>query len=416
MQAVEAELARHIPIVREITGKNITLERIAPLMKTLGDPQDQLKVIHIAGTSGKTSTAYYIAGMLQAAGATVGLTVSPHIDSVTERAQVNGRPLDEKTFCRAFGEFMTIADRIEPEPSYFELLVAFAYWYFARSKVDYAVIETGFGGLHDATNIAQQPAKICVITDIGYDHMHILGNTLPEIAAQKAGIIHAGNQAVMYRQPPAVTQIFEERAHAHGADLQLMEQDGLAKTFALPGLDVLPLYQRRNWLLARAAVDVIARRDRLTVPDLTATLQIQVPGRMDEWQAHGKTIVMDGAHNEQKMRAFVSSFTARYPDTKATILLSLKQGKEYEAVLPLLRPVCDRLIITTFNVLQDLPSRSIEPTILRRAAKTHGFTQVSTEEDTATALKTALETSNDLLVITGSFYLLSIVRPLILKS
>lgn len=416
LQAAEATLARYVPAVRKITGQQITLERIAPLMERLGNPQNKLKIIHLAGTSGKTSTAYYLASLLQTNGHKVGLTISPHVDSITERLQINLEPLSEREFCDALGEFMDLIQAAQPEPTYFELMVAFAYWYFAKAKVDYAVIETGLGGLHDGTNIAQQADKVCVITDIGFDHMHVLGTTLDKIAAQKAGIIHPKNQVFMYRQSPEVTEVFVRRAAERDAVLNLLEQSELSKQYALRGLDYLPLYQQRNWLLSRRVGQYVADRDGWALDDVTTSLAVQVPGRMESWQAAGKTVLMDGAHNEQKMRAFIDSFQRKYPDTKTAILLSLKEGKEYEAVLPLLRPICNRLIITTYDHVQDVPIPAIRPEVLADAARALGFANVEAISDSQSAYQALLESPEALVVITGSFYLLGSLRPLILKA
>ena len=168
IEEAEAALLPYVPLVAQLTGKATTLERaIIPLMALAGNPQDRLKTVHIAGTSGKTSTSYYIAALLGAAGKTVGLTVSPHVDSITERIQINGQPLPDAEFCQELETFLDIVKQAPQPPSYFELLYAFALWVFGRRHVDYAVIETGMGGLYDATNVATRADKVCVITDIG---------------------------------------------------------------------------------------------------------------------------------------------------------------------------------------------------------------------------------------------------------
>ena len=408
----EAALAHYIPAAQALIGKNITLERMIPLMELLGNPQDQLKIVHLAGTSGKTSTAYYIAAMLQSGGHKVGLTVSPHVDTVNERLQINGQPLPEAEFCTALGEFLDLIADFTPEPTYFELLIAFVYWYFAKTGVDYAVIETGLGGLQDCTNIARQPSKVGIITDIGLDHMHVLGNTVAEIAAQKAGIIHSGNQAFMYDQGEEVTKIFQDYAQAQQAELTLFDQAKLAAEYIEPALQDMPLYQQRNWLLARAVVDYVAKRDGWTVATeaVMQSLAVQVPGRMDRQLIGSKTIVMDGAHNQQKMEAFVGSFRQLYPGRTVPILLSMKQGKEYEAVLPLLKPICSQLIITTFDVMQDLPSKSIEPSLLVEAAQADGFEAVEAISDPTEAFNRLMALPGDLAIVTGSFFLLAWIR------
>src|SRR5688572_10716165 len=130
-----------------------TTETMVELMDYLGNPQDKLKIIHVAGTSGKTSTCYYSAALLKAAGKKVGLTVSPHVDEINERVQIDLVPMPEEAFCRDMTEFLGLVKKSELEPSYFEVLLAFAYWEFVRHRVEYAVIEVGMGGLTDATNV-----------------------------------------------------------------------------------------------------------------------------------------------------------------------------------------------------------------------------------------------------------------------
>lgn len=413
IQEAEAALAKYIPMVKEMTGRDITLDRIRVLLAAVGNPHTRLRVIHVAGTSGKTSTAYYIASLLGASGKKIGLTVSPHIDTITERVQVNSMPLAEAEFCGALGELLDLIEAVAPEPSYFELLIAFAYWYFDKTGVDYAVVETGMGGLHDGTNIAARADKVCVITDIGLDHTHILGTTVEEISAQKAGIIYPGNKAFMYGQAPAVNEVFIDYAQRQGAELWLLDQSELAQELGQPGLQDLPLYQQRNWLLARAASQYVAERDglELSASGIADSLAVQVPGRMDKISVKGKTVIMDGAHNEQKIRAFVESFLKEYPAQRVPILLSLKQGKEYQSVLPLLKPICSQLVVTTFDVLQDLPSISIDPTVVAESAESLGFQNVQVVPDPNMAFRTLLELPGDLAVVTGSFYLLSCIRP-----
>ncbi len=420
IEDAEMELAKYIPQARELLGKDLSLERMQPMLDLLDHPENKLKIVHVAGTSGKTSTTYYIASLLVTAGQKVGHTVSPHVDTVTERVQVNLKPLDDKTFCSELGEFLDLIENIELAPTYFELMITFVYWYFAKIGVDYAVIETGLGGSLDATNVAGKSDKICVITDIGLDHMHVLGNTLTGIAGQKAGIIHAGNQVFMYNQSPAVMDVIQSKADNENAILNVLSNfDDLSRGVNIQQFADLPEYQKRNWLLASGVYEYIAKRDSLPFlsdTQLGKSMEVQIPGRMDKRIVNYKTIIMDGAHNEQKMTAFVGSFQKLYPDQKAVILLSLKEGKEYQAVLPLLKPICSQLIITTFKVAQDLPSTSMDPEELAKEAKNLGFTNVSVNPNYQEAYKQLLESPDKLAVITGSFYLLSAVRPLIMSK
>ncbi len=410
-EAVNKVLAKYILAVRNITGKDITLSRMLPLMKTLGNPQQKLKIIHIAGTSGKTSTSYYISALLKQAGYKVGLTVSPHIECISERVQINLEPIEEKQFCENLSEFLEFIKNVDPEPTYFELLIAFVYWYFAKSGVDYAVIETGMGGLHDATNVANRADKICVITDIGYDHMYVLGNTLQLIATQKAGIIHNGNQVFMNSQPAKIIDVIKQRVENKHAKLNVLSniEDKLD----------LPEFQQRNWVLAKYVYDYVAQRDelpKLSATQLKASQTVIIPGRMEIHKINDKTIVMDGAHNGQKMRAFVGSFKAKFSNQKATVLFSLKNDKNYAEVLENLLPIASQLIITMFQTSQDLPARPAKPEAIADVAQKLGYQNIIIEPNSSVACQLLLKNNNKLCIITGSFYLLADLHQVILDS
>ncbi len=408
IEEAEAALASYVPRpTQQFTRKDTTLDRIKPLMALLGNPQDRLRVIHIAGTSGKTSTAYYMAAMLTAAGQKTGLTVSPHVDSVTERVQINGQPLDEASFSGALSEFLDIIQAAQQPPSYFELIYAFAIWVFAKHEVDYAVVETGLGGLHDATNVVTRTDKLCVITDIGFDHTHLLGNTLAEIAVQKAGIIHEGNAVFTYQQAYEIMQVIRQAAESHQAELHIVTEFD-----QLHGSTIMPDYQRHNWILAQQVYEYLVERDGLqplTSEVLRKTQELQIPARMDSKQINGKNVIMDGAHNAQKMTAFVNSFKHLYPDIKPTIMIALKDDKEYQSVIPILAPIAGEIITTTFNTTQDLPVTSMDPELLAQAFRGIGA-EASSIPDQNEALEALLQTDNDVCIITGSFYLLSQIR------
>ena len=410
IQEANEALLPYVPLVAQLSGKDTTLSRIRPLMQLLGNPQDKLQVVHIAGTSGKTSTAYYLAALLTATGQTVGLTVSPHIDSVTERVQINGKPLSDTQFTQELSEFLAIVRQAPEQPSYFELLYAFSLWVFVRQKVSYAVVETGMGGLFDATNVVTRPDKVCVITDIGLDHTHILGSTLPEIALQKIGIVHDQNEVFSYKQSDEIMQVFQDWTTKHHAKLHVTSQ---AAEEQASGLDFTGIanYQQRNWLLAYRVYLYLLKRDNLkhlTSKVLLQTLHMQVPARMEVRKVGGKTIILDGAHNTQKMSALISSFQELYPDEKPAIVIALKHNKDYQDVADLLSQFAARIIVTTFRSSQDLPVQSIDPQILAEAFVPTIPTQVI--PDSNEAIRALLHSPESVGIITGSFYLLSQVR------
>lgn len=400
-------------VSKRTVGKHITLGRTERLMAHLGNPEKSLRVIHVAGTSGKTSTSYFITALLVAAGSKVGTTISPYVDGMNERVQINGLPLSEKQFAAYFGEFIDLLSSAPEQPTRFEVLIAFAYWVFQKEHVDYAVIETGMGGLDDSTNVAARTDKLCVITDIGYDHMEHLGTTLGKIAYQKAGIIHDGNTALMYSQDPEVMTVVRYWvSQQEDAELLTFEQDRLRKAYHGNFPADMPEYQKRNWLLAFAVYKFLVKRDELrdvSATKLQKTMKLQVPGRMEVRVLEDKTVIMDGAHNGQKMTAFWHSFTTKYPGAKPVVLLALKQGKEIADIVPLLQNHAAEVIVTTFTKTQDLPLLSIEPSEITSVLQANGV-KCRAIHSQKEAYETFLHHIQDVGVITGSFFLISQLR------
>lgn len=412
---VREVLAQYVPKSRSMSAP-YTLDRMQRLVMALGNPQDKLRVIHVAGTSGKTSTAYYIAALLKAAGKRVGLTVSPHIDEVNERLQIDLEPLPEQAFCRVFTEFVELIKQTGIKPTYFELLVALAYWYFARQKVDYAVIEVGLGGLLDGTNVVNRADKVCVITDIGLDHTSVLGKTLGEITAQKAGIIHPHNAVFSYQQGGEVMAVIREVSRQQQAELHEVRSPS---TDMLP--TDLPLYQQRNWYLARHVFDHVAERDglpTLSPTDLQKTTQTPIPARMELIKRAGHTLVIDGAHNGQKLAALGASLEEMFGDQKIAVLFNLVQSSQLRlrTSLKALTAFADHLIITSFEAQQDFLRQSMNPRKVAEACRQLGFTDIEIVTNPPEAYQLLLKRPEPIRVVTGSFYLLNHIRPLIFKT
>lgn len=419
LKEVNDALAPYIAKTSRLFDDDLKLERVHALLKPLGNPHENLRIVHLAGTSGKTSTSYYTAELLRAAGKKVGLTVSPHVDSINERVQIDGQPLPEAVFCKELGEYLDIVEDIakSQSPSYFELLAAFAFWVFARQKVDYVVLETGLGGMYDASNVARRRDKVCIITDIGFDHMHVLGNTLSEIAAQKAGIIHNHNQVFMYKQSVDIMRMIRKRTQEQQARLHLLDEHAERRIWQADLSDMAD-YQKRNWLLAFATYRYLEKRDglkHLTRQALLKTQTIRIPGRMDVKGIKGKTLIMDGAHNTQKMTAFINSFHRLYPGQKPAVLLSLRDNKDYQDLIPLLQPFAGRIITTAFETSQDSLVRSLDPEELGKAFRATGFEQVKVIPDLREAYDALLDSPEQVCLITGSFYLLNQIRNNVLR-
>lgn len=394
-----------------LSRRTYSLERMMQLMDYLGNPQDKTKVIHVAGTSGKTSTSYYAAALLGAAGKHVGLSVSPHVDEVNERVQLGLVPLPEAEFCRQLGIFLALIPSSGLQPNYFELMVAFAFWQFAQAGVEYVVMEVGFGGLLDVTNVVTRQDKVCVITDIGMDHVDILGATLQEIASQKAGIIQLYNSVFCYQQDRVITDRIRQAARQKQADLHVLGAEAVESR-----LPDLPLFQQRNLGLAQAAVEYVLARDGhapLTNDMVARAAQTHIPARMEVIKRGGKTIIIDGAHNAQKFHALRASIQHAYTGQPIAALVSFAAGHDYrlEDAAAELAPLLSHLIVTTFGGPQDGPKTSVAGGQLAQVFKHHGAQSVEIVTEPQAALQTLLNRPEPILLVAGSFYLLNHIRP-----
>lgn len=398
-------------------ARRYSLDCISKLMDYLDNPQNKLKIIHVAGTSGKTSSSYYIASLLRESGRKVGLTVSPHVDELNERAQIDLEPLPENEYCKELSQFLDIVDESGLTPSYFEVLIAFAYWLFYKRQVDYVVVEVGLGGLLDGTNVVNRSDKVCVITDIGQDHIEILGKTLDKIALQKVGIIHENNTVFSYRQVEIIMEVIKDKCQNKKADLHIIEEEYLNDD----NLTSLPIFQRRNFNLAAQVVSYIKCRDNiraLTEKKMKDASEVYIPARMEIVSYHNKTLILDGSHNEQKISALVTAMQQRFQGASITILASFgnnKQSSVFES-LKLLRQLGLDIIITRFNTEQDELRNPIEPQELALRAKEAGFTSVIVEPEPLLALELLENNTAKVGLITGSFYLLNHFRPVVMTG
>jgi len=350
---------------------------------------------------------------LKAAGKKVGLTASPHVDEINERVQVNAVPLPEREFCSELEIFLELIKKSGLQPSYFEVMVAFAFWEFVRTGMEYAAIEVGLGGLTDATNVIRRPDKVCVMTDIGLDHINRLGTTLGEIAEQKAGIIQLHNSVFSYQQTPEIMERIVERARQKQADLHVVDDDA-----AESGFDFLPLFQQRNLGLARAAVDFLLKQNGhggLADAKVAEAAKTYIPARMEEVAYGSRKIIIDGAHNGQKLHALAESVRRKYPGQKIAAVVGFVGHRSFrlDDSAEELSRLLDHIIITGFYGPQDGPHTSEDPHELAEIFRRHGATSLEVVEDPTDAFHMLLTRPEPLLMVTGSFYLLNHIRPLV---
>lgn len=383
------------------------LTRVNKLLNSLGNPQNNLKVIHIAGTSGKTSTCYYIASLLLKNGFKVGLTASPHTESISERVQINLVPLSEVEFDSNMREFINILNKLSIKPTYFELLVCFAYWYFDKKNVDYAIIETGLGGLLDATNAATNKNKICVITDIGLDHTEILGDTLVKIAEQKAGIIHQDNIVFLNDQPKEIVDVIKDKVSALAGKLVVNENID-------PDVN-LPKILKRNWALALVVSNYVFEkegRSNLSVEDISEASKVVVPGRIEVFKIDNKKIIIDGAHNNQKMQGLISSLSNDLEGQKICTIFSVGKNKTEQllGMSKLIDEISDEIVLTSFYENQDYEQKSISPDYVESYFPDREVKKIL---DLEKAIDYGLKSNCDAILITGSLYLIGNARKIL---
>jgi dihydrofolate synthase/folylpolyglutamate synthase len=381
--------------------KDMSLNSMWPLLERVGNPHMSLTVVHVAGTSGKTSTCVYIANLLKQAGFHTGLTISPHIESITERLQIDGAPVSNEEFCKLFSQFISLFENQPLKVTYFEFMIVFILWSFVQRGVEVAIIETGLGGLYDGTNVCRLPNKICVITDIGLDHQEILGNTIEKIATQKAGIIHKSNSVFMYQKAPAVQQIFSGIVKKKDAKLFIVDEKPYDQS------NRLTRYQQRNWHLAHQVAKFFCEREGVTLPrsDVLGITQSDIPGRMQKVQKNGTLFIIDGAHNEQKAKAFIESLEDSIGKKSIPVILAVKKDKDLHGLLKVLKPFVRVGICTQYRIAQDAFIASMSANEVA-AAVTSLDIPVLTTSSIEDAINEALKLKEPVVLITGSLYMI----------
>ena len=344
------EIVDYIEEIPKFTSKN-PLDHTKALLKRLGDPQNQMQVIHVAGTNGKGSVCAYLNAMLLAGGKKTGLFTSPHLVRINERFQINGEDVSDEQFLDAFLKVEKAAKEYEAEgeghPSYFETLFLMGMLIFKEAGVEYLVMETGLGGRLDATNVVEKPLA-CIITSISRDHTEYLGDTLEAIAGEKAGIIKAGVPVIYDASQPGPASVIAAKAKEMGSpawpmepsfyEMKTQSREGITFTFAYPGGEKAELaipyvakYQMMNASLAFYTMHILQDVHDIPKNVLAEGLsKIKWPCRM-EMAAPG--VIIDGAHNEDGIAQFVSTAGYFAKENEITILFTAVADKHYHEMI-----------------------------------------------------------------------------------
>lgn len=302
---------------------SLGLERMEKIMAILGNPQDKLNCIHVAGTNGKGSVCAIIASILNEAGIKVGVYSSPHIFKYTERIKINGKNITDSDFAQYVFEISELADKNNIDLTEFEILTAVMFKYFDDNDVEVVVLETGLGGRFDATNIIKK--NLCsVITHIDYDHTERLGKTLDEIAFEKAGIIKPDSPCIVLEG----REVFYDKAMEVGAELEIINPVITTENLSLKGV-----CQQENLSLALAVIERFFPQISQNV--IKQGLQnVKHPCRFE--YISDKNLIIDGAHNPNGINGLMQSLDLYYPNTKRRFIFGCLRNKEYEKMIKIL--------------------------------------------------------------------------------
>jgi len=410
-----AESVRYLySLGNEVLTAKLGLERITRLLEALGNPHRACRWVHVAGTNGKGSTCAMIEAGLRAAGVRTGLYISPHLLEPTERIQISGQPVSREQFTRAFlkvhetAERMLASGELDMHPTYFETVTAMAFVLFADAKLDTGVLEVGLGGRLDATNVATP--ELCVITPIDYDHQNFLGDTIEQIAAEKAGILKPGVPAVFAEQRPEAEAILRTQAKAPYTlsrewPIVDLAMDARGSRFRLRGPDrcveiLCPLAGEHQVENARVAAIAMVQLG-VSSAGISAT---HWPARLEQVSVRPE-IIIDGAHNPAGTRALAAYIRRFYSGRRIWIVYGALRDKAVVEMTSILFPLADRVIVTAPANSRAMPPEDIPaPGALLTHSIAEAFTQLS---------EAAPE---DAVFIAGSLYLAGEARALFIKE
>ncbi|MCL2201684.1 MAG: bifunctional folylpolyglutamate synthase/dihydrofolate synthase [Oscillospiraceae bacterium] len=400
-------------------GAKPGLERTRELLRGLGNPEKELKFVHIAGTNGKGSTAACVAAVLQKAGYRTGLYTSPYILRFNERMQVDGVQISDEELEHMTDEIRPIADAMKDAPTEFELITALAMKYFLYKAVDIVVLEVGMGGTLDSTNVIDAP-EVAVITSIGFDHVVELGPSITDIAGNKAGIIKDGCDVVVYGGEPEVEAVFERVSAERGAKLRRADFSRIESTeFTLEGIKLkvspypevlLPLngaYQPKNATLAISALEILREKGyKITDADITAGLaEVRWPGRF-EILGSKPVFILDGAHNPQGVEATAESLREHFGSKKIIFIVGVMADKDVDSMIGFIAPLAGSFIAVRPNY-----PRAMKAEVLAEKLSQYGV-PVTAGESVSAGVALALENAGEdgVICAIGSLYFSGDIR------
>ncbi|MBZ4667975.1 MAG: dihydrofolate synthase / folylpolyglutamate synthase [Epulopiscium sp.] len=413
-------------------GSRPGLVRVQNLLRRLGNPEKNLKVIHVAGTNGKGSVSTMISYILEKSGYDVGMYTSPHLENYNERIKINNKDISDEEFATA-GEKIIKAcqecvENNEEHPTVFEFLTAMALLYFDEQSVDFVVLEVGLGGRYDATNVIENPL-LSVITSISMDHMDVLGDSIESIAFEKAGIIKKNCSTVLFFPNNKVYNIIKSVCESLNSQLYYVSDMHIQNvrhsiegiTFSINTdfysykdlkVSLIGEHQIYNTALVLLAVEVL-RNKGIEISEENVRIGLEEcywPGRL-EIVGKNPLILLDGAHNEEGALALAKAFEQYFHDQNITLLIGVLKDKPYELMLKQLLPYASKVVLTEPNSSRKLPIDELEKTAVKYSS------YIYQNADIAQAYELALKLTNekDVLCCAGSLYLIGEIKKMIKK-
>ena len=404
-------------------GSKPGLERIKMLLAYMMNPQKELKFIHVGGTNGKGSTVSFISSILIEAGYRVGIYTSPSIHRFSERIRINDCEIPEQGIARIAESIKTITELMIhngwEHPTEFEVVTAMAFQYFYELNCDFVVLEVGLGGRLDSTN-SIDASEVSVITTISYDHMEVLGDTLPEIAYEKAGIIKQNGNVVLYPQERAVERVFEvmcekQRAVLYKADFSTLiphSSDIRKQVFDFEEYQSLKIslagtHQINNAAVAIKAIEVLKRKGyKITEDNLRKGLEkTKWAGRLEMVNEQPRFLI-DGAHNMEGAIKLADNLSILFPGKKITFILGVLADKDYKSMVENVIPIAERFITVTPKNVRALSAQDLE--VYLKSFGMHVIHGGNVETAISEAL--GLVSNDDIICAFGSLYYIGEVR------
>lgn len=415
-------------------GIRLGLDNMTKLLDLLGNPQDNLNIIHMSGTNGKGSTCSFITSILKEAGYKVGLYTSPFLETFTERIRINGENIPEEDVARIISLIKEKIEQMVKEgysyPTEFEIVTTMAFYYYYEQNVDYVALEVGLGGRYDATNIIKS-SQVSVIGSISLDHTNILGDNISKIAYEKGGIIKENGVAIVYNQSDEVKNVIKQICYDKNAtyietnfdDIDIKKSDIYSQVYDVTIFDesyenieikLIGEHQINNSILALTVIKYLEGNKGLKIDDKSirkGLINTKWPGRIEKI-SENPLFIIDGAHNEDGALSLAKAIDKNFKDRNLTLLIGMLEDKDIDSVLDILIPKFNKVITTTPDNPRAIDSSKLKDKILRYTDN------VVDKNDIEKALNYTLESSsdNDVIISAGSLYMIGSIRRLMTNN